>query len=264
MEKLHCSLDPKPLDCQLVHDYKTVVNVPIAGFFVGDSKAGEKAGRGVFTRVDIPKGAIVGREAAHLALHFPALTHETLYFLWQEFHEARDLNSVYTYMFGYGFEGEPMGGSDYDVDSNKLKEYFVDASIYTFVNHGCNGTGNIGIIKEVFCSTSPQCHLLNEFDLQLQVENLAFEYQKTPVHYRHRSKFYTGFDVAMRDIEAGEEIFHNYLYFEKNREDLLQVARELRNLCQGDVVGEITAFEDNYNDWDYNNNCAVDDYCYGK
>jgi len=35
MEKLHCSLDPKPLDCQLVHDYKTVVNVPIAGFFVG-------------------------------------------------------------------------------------------------------------------------------------------------------------------------------------------------------------------------------------
>eukprot|EP00586_Coscinodiscus_wailesii_P017226 CAMPEP_0172517820 /NCGR_PEP_ID=MMETSP1066-20121228/288204_1 /TAXON_ID=671091 /ORGANISM="Coscinodiscus wailesii, Strain CCMP2513" /LENGTH=84 /DNA_ID=CAMNT_0013299999 /DNA_START=7 /DNA_END=258 /DNA_ORIENTATION=+ len=72
-------------ECTLMRDYKTTPKIDATQFQVSQSAIGERAGRGVFTKVDVTKGSVIGREAAHLAIHFSAVTHEILYFLYMEY-----------------------------------------------------------------------------------------------------------------------------------------------------------------------------------
>lgn len=64
MENVYCRGQPTPSAC-LVGEYDydpTVPNVPASSFEVKQSGAGEDAGRGVFTKVDIPGNAYLSAE----------------------------------------------------------------------------------------------------------------------------------------------------------------------------------------------------------
>lgn len=104
----------------------------------------------------------------------------------------------------------------------------VDDSIMTFVNHGCNGTYNVGT-------------KLNETELTVDIGQVSFEV------WNDGNEVYNPFDerqfpfwqcnkfVTLRDMQANEELLDNYLVFggDSDLTDWEQNLRELKEICSG-------------------------------
>lgn len=100
--------------------------------------------------------------------------------------------------------------------------YFVDSSILSFVNHGCNGNFNVDDTSRIL-------------DKESSDKNESFD----PVFLRRQDSTLT----AVRDIEAGDELFCDYTYFSTG-EDFLPALDELNRMCNGDKsIGLITQTE---------------------
>lgn len=156
------------------------------------SEQGNSAGRGVFTKVDITEESYIAAETHSQTLRFYPSTYNLITELEEE---AEALEVVEYYMHGYGFTSRRLGDS----------EVFVDSSIITFVNHGCNGTYNVGEKTDY-----------DEFSAKLDEPADALNGRShtgtsvfNPVI--DRQLFLAGGDVSIRDIKAGEEILDNYL-----------------------------------------------------
>ena len=109
----------------------------------------------------------------------------------------------------------------------------------TFVNHGCNGTFNT-------------LHWMTHEAWVNGVEGaIVTEQNATVEHYepfenvydifrdRHVAQGALSYDVAVRDIIAGEEILCNYIFYENTYE----TAVNLKSVCSGEDVGDITKAE---------------------
>jgi SET domain-containing protein len=113
----------------------------------------------------------------------------------------------------------------------------VDSGLFTFVNHGCKGTYNIGDVTDFdeFTITNTQV-IPDELSGKSHQGTSTFN----PVVDRHLT--YIGF-MNIRDIKAGEEILANYLTFYASEEDWSRGVIDLRNQCSGLASGEVTEYE---------------------
>ena len=108
----------------------------------------------------------------------------------------------------------------------------------TFVNHGCNGTYNVGTPLAV-----------TEMTMELGRGPEGVYDDNNEVHHPFDERHYPQWDcqsfVALRDIEAGEELLDNYLVF-GGSEDVDfwdKTLQELKDLCSGGT-GTITEYEE--------------------
>ena len=126
-ETLYCRREPFPEHCNDYRGYsKSIKNYGIDNFEVRMNSIGDGAGRGVFSKVEIPQGSLIAAEESHKKVHF---AHATAYLLEKRsssFQSASGLGKVLDYAYGYGFQR--MIRVSY--------EYYVDSSILTFINHG--------------------------------------------------------------------------------------------------------------------------------
>ncbi len=97
----------------------------------------------------------------------------------------------------------------------------MDASILTFVNHGCNSTHNIE-------SSINHIRATSIFD---------------PASDRHLHHINNGFDIFIHDVKQGEELFSDYTGFTgASSEYLKEDQKEIADMCAG-VIGQIKQVE---------------------
>ena len=129
-------------------------------------------------------------------------------------------------------------------------EYFAESSIFTFSNHGCNGTFNVidyppgeweegewgegewdeDIVSEQNATLSDLLHALDTyvpvFDIFAARHKLNFNF------------------YARTDVKAGAEIFSDYLFLVTEQNAWLKETDLLKRVCRGEAVGDITANEE--------------------
>ena len=235
-----------------------VPNVPISSFEVKKSRVGENAGRGLFTKVDIPTNTYIAAEASAHPIHFFPMTYELIFKLEDACDYNERMEALTYYIDGYGFTNQ-IFVSCAALVSPRLSLSFcptlfssvvsllslqgdlgvcVDSSIVTFENHGCRSTYNVGIWTEV-----------NEFTAELDrpVETLngkAFAGSDSifdPVVDRH---LVHTVDTSLKDIAAGDEILSNYLAYIGSEEFWAEDVTDLRNQCSGfETEGSVSEYE---------------------
>jgi hypothetical protein len=81
----------------------------------------------------------------------------------------------------------------------------VDSTIQCFINHGCNGTNNVGHDLNVTEISVDQWHVSEELiNRYIGVEAIYNPAADRQVHYYSSA-------IPLRDIKRGEELFDNYL-----------------------------------------------------
>jgi len=227
-ETVYCHRRPMPQSCAKYRGYdKNTVNYSIDDFEVRMSSLGEGAGRGVFAKLDIPAGSFIAGEESSKKLHFSHTTTELMESLYENVPEFKELGDVLRYTYGYGYQRNLL--ADY--------EYYVDSSLLTFINHGCNGTNNFG---EMHLNTTDAVYS-NEASIDptkvgkpgtLRLRTTVFD----PVVDRRSILFSAGNFVAKRHIEEGEELFQNYLYFVTDATLWVDEVMGLKAQCRGEVL----------------------------
>jgi hypothetical protein len=105
-----------------------------------------------------------------------------------------------------------------------------------FVNHGCNGTFNVGLNSEV-----------NEFNADLDA-SIPEEYSAHSFGVYNPAEDRMGHilvlaSINFKEIKAGNELLDNYLYFGGEIE-FKTIALELRQECSG-VLGLVEQYQKN-------------------
>ena len=120
----------------------------------------------------------------------------------------------------------------------------VDSSIMTFVNHGCNGTYNAGLVSEITELTA---------DLNFMPEEFVAKGHSTlynPAADRHLPQYTAGAEISLKPIRAGDEILDNYLAFIAVPSFWMDDVKDLRSQCSGldylDTNSDVRKFEDWY------------------
>jgi hypothetical protein len=225
-EDAFCEANPTEEGCINGHGLDPErASAPISFFEVKLSTV-ENAGRGIYATHDIPEGAYTFVDTCLENVHFTDTTMRII----TEFTEDADNLTIplvpwevlVGYADGYGFNADYQGSQAHD----------VDPSIATFVNHGCNGTANSGEVSHRY---------ITEYDYAAYKEASYFEIYNPALDRSQRTYNCAG-DVALRDIEAGEEIFNNYVVF-VDLADLDEYAESLRAECEGSAIGQISAYE---------------------
>jgi len=229
-EREYCRRDPIPKYCKLLSSYKNHGNVACSSFDVRGSTIGKNAGRGVFSTKNISKGSLIALEMGSNTIRiYP----DSKYIIDTNIHvleKKSELYAVFAYMYEYGFSVQFYNGN----------AYFVDGSIMTYVNHGCNSTNNLGwyYLQDFNTQLNEQFALPETFN-----EIVLEKYYYNPLYLRHIELLHSGFDFASKDISNGEELFQNYLMYESTMEDFMQVGNELKILCAGFETGFVTNYE---------------------
>ena len=132
----YCRKEPTPTDCQILALLFTRPNVPTTLLETRQSSLGKNAGRGVFTKTNITKGSLIAFEKLPLDVHLAPSVMDIVNQHFEALAEESGSYAVYAYMYGYGF-GTHFYGQDEE------SAYYVDGSMMTFTNHGCNLTDNM-------------------------------------------------------------------------------------------------------------------------
>jgi len=211
-EIVYCKKDPTPYSC--VYGTKSSSpkskDVSMSQLSVKMSNAGKGSGRGLFTNVDIEAGSSIGKRDRTKSVYFaPSAVSLLLYVNYYMDDEADD---VYSYMDGYGWESTVKGTT----------EYYVDSTILTFANHGCNGTINIASKDYNETESTPVIY--------------------DPYYDRHTRHSVNDQEYATRLIATGEEILCDYsdLAEGDNAEDF---QKSIDRMCKQEEVGDITKWE---------------------
>jgi len=122
----------------------------------------------------------------------------------------------------------------------------VDPGILTYVNHGCNGSYNVGA-------------KLNETESTIELgQGPAGVYDDdgndvyNPFDERHFPNWECSKFITLRDIDAGEELLDNYLAFGggEDTKDWENNLRELKSVCSGGT-GKVVMYEEEEKDEDF-------------
>ena len=123
---------------------------------------------------------------------------------------------------------------------------YLDAHKHTYIItllQGCNGTSNYGCIEDevyvVITEMNADAYNITEI-LSKGLVNLAPVY--SPVFERNLMHALNSGDYAFRDIPKGEEIVTDYLKF-AGSEGIFEDSAELKKVCSGEEVGDITRYE---------------------
>jgi hypothetical protein len=205
------------------HGYEpNTENVPITDLYMGKSTAGDHAGRGVFTKRDIPAEAYVGLETTvHSVLY--EWTTTVLHNDMKDFvQEAQKAHIIYVYAEAYGFSQDPWN----------MPQEAVMTHLLTFTNHGCNGTANLGDLDDTATRWT-------EFNVDLESGLVPEDFKTTvdvaylPSFDRDQSKHET-MSRAGRLIGAGEELYDNYMSFGGDQY-FAEMVETLRQECSGSL-----------------------------
>jgi len=259
-ETVYCRrpTDPMPEGCDLYRGLDPRArNFDSRAFEVRESSV-QGAGRGTFVKEDVPKGSMIMQDEAVKKVHLGHRSTTLMTGYYEKMEEAEDLFDLYSYFEGYGVED----------DNVAYAEYYVDSGSAAFVNHGCNGTSNMGGLTAKVKGDPAHARYTNnvrhvdETGLDPASDDLAsLVFGKdgdggsggssmvgafnpfNPVRDRHLPAIGGGYDVATRDIAKGEELFSNYMLYEASVEGLSDAVRELGAQCRGEEVGRVKAEE---------------------
>lgn len=235
-ENIYCGEEKNYKRCSLLSGYQGRVHVPSSDLEVKKSSVSKFAGRGIFTNVDIPKYAFINQNNAGDKIFASYETAEVIDGLMQFFPSStRELATLMNYVEGYGVQ-------------TQFGSYYVDTSIASFVNHGCNGIFNLGSIwyseiKGGIVSplmTSTNSNLKAKYDGSRNDIFEAFD----PLYARHIKQDTEDTDFALRDIRAGEELFSNYMEFSNiyEQDEIQETINDLERQCDGEI-GLISSIE---------------------
>lgn len=111
----------------------------------------------------------------------------------------------------------------------------------TFVNHGCNGTNNIGegsSLNEKYAAYFNEATLdLSKIDNPPPATHRASTFD--PVSDRHLHSLGAGYDFTSRDVKAGQELYQNYLFFISWARGWKEEVLDLQAQCRGESLGQI-------------------------
>eukprot|EP00541_Cyclophora_tenuis_P005765 CAMPEP_0116542050 /NCGR_PEP_ID=MMETSP0397-20121206/808_1 /TAXON_ID=216820 /ORGANISM="Cyclophora tenuis, Strain ECT3854" /LENGTH=446 /DNA_ID=CAMNT_0004066031 /DNA_START=17 /DNA_END=1357 /DNA_ORIENTATION=- len=193
-ETVYCRHQPTPEECLDSRGFvPSVPNAPLEWLEVkeNENEAGSRPEKGLFAKVDIPKGHYVAIEGSINPLYFPPDTYKLIIEMGEE---AERLQALQMYTDEYGFKSSIDGGL----------EVTVDSSILSFVNnHGCTNTYNVR-------DDTGDVNLVSRVSRQNRtiLENTLFN----PVLDRNDRFPRMGGHITQRDIQAGEEMLsNNYL-----------------------------------------------------
>jgi len=218
--------------CEGGHGFDPLVpNVPVSLFEVKPSSI-TNGGRGVFSKRFIPKGSIVGLEECVHGMHAYSTTYELLESAYEFLGSMSSFwSTLYLgYFDGYGWMEKTHGRASVG----------IDAGIMTFVQHGCCGKYNIGVKLNMTEST------VDAPDAQSSLQEILgneHRYAFNPFAERHFPLWQCEKSMTtLHDIEAGEEMFDNYLMY-GGEEDWEENLAELKTMCSGGI-GTVTQYED--------------------
>jgi hypothetical protein len=130
-------------------------------------------------------------------------------------------NIVTVYAEAYGFMSEPWGEPEEAVMSHFL----------TFVNHGCNGTANLG---ERDFDPNKYTEVNINLDMNLPEELTTTSNDVYDPHSDRDFAKHATSVLAWADIQAGDELFDNYISFGADEEDEFRTwVQSLRSICSG-------------------------------
>lgn len=225
VEDQFCEDHPEVATCKQGHGFDpSRTLVPLSSFEVKLSTV-QNAGRGVYLTHDAEEGAYIFVDGCVHNIHIPDSTVNIIDDFLEgvyKFAPVPQWETLMWYTHGYGFVHEEFGQQAHD----------VDPGIGTFVNHGCNGTTNVGSVAYINLTEFSTTYTVDTD--QRGIYNPAFD--------RAIRTNACGESIALRRIESGEEIFNNYMTFE-NFHELEEYAESLRNECAGRAVGQISEYE---------------------
>ena len=256
-ESVFCRAEPKPDSC-ITDRFRE--SVPVSDLEVKMSSVGDGSGRGVFTKVDIKQGTAIAKDVSVQTVHIPG---SSLDLIWWHVTKSEDIKHLFGYIDGYGWEVHTHVSVLFlystwqkarlmykyltlfvSIDQKGAKEYFVEPSIMTFTNHGCNGTFNALDWKAY--ENWVEGHKGAIVSEQNATADKFEEYREEVYDMfadRHIKNVALGYNVATRDIKAGEELLDNYVYYVSSRDEWFSESKELKDICNGVDVGYITKSE---------------------
>ena len=227
VENVFCREIPTPPFCEASHGFDPyTTNVRLSSLEVKTSLI-PNAGRGVFTKIDIPKGSYIGlEEGSNTVIVMP----ETLHWIQMFINEAivKRWKMFDAYLYGLGFS------NDFFLETS----YTIDNGILQFLNHGCNGTNNIQQYNTTEYTADPttmHAELLESYD-----ESTIYN----PFVSRSNLNLANCGDLTNKDIKAGAELLDTYLaYYTSNT--WTRGINDLRAQCSAQAVGSVGYYEKN-------------------
>ncbi|KAL7560309.1 hypothetical protein ACA910_005210 [Epithemia clementina (nom. ined.)] len=253
LEKAYCALaaqqdngnyndyDNKPFSCDLFGLDPDIPNLPASAFELRPA-TNPQSGRGVFAKYDIPPNVYMGADdGVHAMLIMPKTT-ALIRTLVREREDDDDGNDV------LGFPHPPAALSDYFdtlfayADGYGMESFhygepavIVDPGIFTFLNHGCNGTYHTA-------------ERLPVTELSARTDRFPPDFRRVfynPNLQRHHWVDQGCTSILAQYVPANAEVLDNYLYLSQGVSEREWASRvlELRLLCQGITTGLVSNYE---------------------
>jgi hypothetical protein len=195
IETVYCRMVENKKECSMGRGLDPELpNLSISSLEIGQSKI-PGAGRGIFFKEAFSKGTYVAVDAGVHNIMTSTCTQRTMKYM-SDHGPWRYWKLLDTYWFGYGFSNDYYGDPSYTVDT----------SIMTFINHGCNGTNNMGT-RTTVTELDADPHQMVEDLRKSPFETYIF----SPFYDRNVLLFINSLDKLQRDVKAGEELLDNYL-----------------------------------------------------
>ena len=198
-EVAFCRFTPDAKDCANGHGFDPERDeIPLSSLEVKPSSLGEKAGHGVFAKSDIAKDSYIGLGKSISGVYINPYAFDVM----------NELNNNIPWMYSdyYGEDLETYA-SDFGhlFSSQGETEVFIDSTLQSLINHGCEGASNIGYNINVTEATADPKFVPNE----ITEPYAGKQYIYNPAKER-QVHFYSS-TSPRRDIKTGEELFDNYL-----------------------------------------------------
>ncbi|KAL3905953.1 MAG: hypothetical protein SGILL_009470, partial [Bacillariaceae sp.] len=204
-------------------------NLFIEDLYIGKSGAGDHSGRGVFTKRDVEEGSYIGLETTSNSILYEWTTTDLHNDVHDLLPEAKKAHIIYVFAEAYGYSQDPWN----------MPEEAVMSHLLTFMNHGCNGTANLGEADDIG-------NKWTEFTVDLESGVVPDDFKTTvdiaylPHFDRDQVKHET-LSRAGRWIHAGEELFDNYMSFGGD-EYFVDMVEQLRQECSG-MLGMVEQYQ---------------------
>jgi hypothetical protein len=225
VENVFCREFPTPEYCDRRHGYDPdIKNLYLSSLEIQESLI-PNAGRGVFTKKEVPMGSYFALEEATSNVVVLPSTVELI----QTFMEEAVVNRwkmFDAYLYGLGYTTDFLGE----------KSYIIDNSLMQFINHGCNGTNNLQFYNVTEITADPTS----------MTDELYKTFESTiynPFVTRSHINFQSGGDRTNRYVEAGEEILDTYLSY-YSLDTWERGVNDLRAQCLERSIGSVRNYDE--------------------
>lgn len=235
-ESTFCRSVPAPPECEFGKAYrKDSRRFGVDDFEVRTSEDGSGT-VGVFAKVDVPAYSYVKTgEAFRVSPATAELLGDSARGFGGDGTSAKPLMDI---LEKHGLESTLKGQF----------EWYVDPGLYSLMNHGCNGTSNVGHLASwTYKNTKPEQYFeavrtgadrsggLNPIEAPSGREAHEYFSVRSPVLARHVSSYAAGYLMSLRDIRKGEEVTTNHLHRRSDGAKWDEFVSKLEEQCRDSV-----------------------------